>query len=226
MSWKLSDLVLTYDHNKKLNKPSVCKPAQFFFARRRDRTPALLCTSSNGSACKERDLFQHSAAQLHLWISLSIGWQAVLNRAAYPATLLIALISDCIHHLSMSLAQADIAARRLAVFNWAQWWSLLAHSICLSPCCKYTVMCTWPCVHGSPCNGAHRLQACICPLSPSWTNGTFLFSFLPKQACSHACYTSCHWLWYNSVRVWQDTHTHNCNNSFKSVFSLRLKLWY
>lgn len=63
---------------KSFNKPSVSKPLQSITSRC-DQSSSLLCSLSNGSVYKGGDLFQHPAAQLHLWIYVSLEWQDVLN---------------------------------------------------------------------------------------------------------------------------------------------------
>lgn len=57
----VGDPALTYDHNKKLNKPSVSKPLKSI-APRCDQSPSLLCSLSNGSVYKGGDLFQHPSS--------------------------------------------------------------------------------------------------------------------------------------------------------------------
>lgn len=80
------------------------------------------------SVLREEVCSRTPAAQLQLWIYASIEWQAVLNWAAHPLTLLMALISERILYLSVSLSykRTHTHIHSLAAFNWSPWWSLLA----------------------------------------------------------------------------------------------------
>lgn len=126
---------------------------------------------SNGSGYTGGDLFQHPAAQLHLLIHVSVDWQAVLNWAAHPVALLIALVFR-MYPLSFSLSLShnltSIDSHRLAVFNWSQWQSLLApFHLSISRLCEQ--LWTQSCAHGhtytTRLKRSHGFQVCYLTLS-------------------------------------------------------------
>lgn len=154
---------------------------------------------------REEICSSNPAAQLHLRIYVSIGWQAVLNWVARPMTLLIALISECILCLSISLSHrlTYTHVHSLAAFNWSPWWSLLAaFHLSISELCKRApmpiAMCKRLYIRVHTCKHrqthTHRFEVCYLPsVLPAGEMLHFSQACYINKAVVYARHTPLHW---------------------------------
>lgn len=142
------------------------------------------------------------AAQLHLWIYVSIEWQDVLNWVARPMTLLIALIFRMYPlSLNLSLTQTDIRTHsQLGSLQLVPMVIIISRfpSVYLWTVQEPMHIAVCKCIHFQAYKHrdkqTHRFEVCYLP---SVLPAAQMLHFSPacyiNRAVVHASHTPCHW---------------------------------